>query len=58
MESVDQSKYLEKALNNKKDSYFQLIYEKEEIFKYFLNFLSKNNLWFILILYFFIIILL
>ena len=53
MESVDQSKYLEKALNNKKDSYFQLIYEKEEKFKYFLNFLSKNNLWFILILYFF-----
>ena len=53
LESVDQSKYLEKALNNKKDSYFQLIYEKEEIFKYFLNFLSKNNLWFILILYFF-----
>ena len=53
IESVDQSKYLEKALNNKKDSYFQLIYEKEEKFKYFLNFLSKNNLWFILILYFF-----
>ena len=54
MESIDESKMLEKAFNNiiSKDSYFNLIYEKEKLCKYFIDFLLTNNLLVFLILYF------